>query len=720
MTSPELRYVIGADDKASRVLQNVRGSLDNIKTSGARLGNVLGSLTATLTAGAAATFVRGINDGIDALNDMKDATGASVENLSALEDLADRIGTSFDTVGNSLVKFNASLKDARAGNRQAEAFARLNLDIEKLKKLDPAEAMRQTAIALNGFADDGERARLVQELFGESVRKVAPFLKNLADNGELVAKVTTRQAEEAEKFNRELLQLQRNTKEAGRVLVSDLVTGINAAAKAMRESGLSAGLSTLLFGNDQFRNDKKLTEQTEELLKLERDISTLRSSGSALDAAQARRKEERLKVLREEIKTTQSYRRVLAQEADAAASGAGATKPSVRPPVPTGGPKVTEAQRYLENLQKQLERTRDLSVEEQLLTDLQAKRLGVVGPRLREQLVATARQVDIAREQVESEKAIAEISRKVSDATRQRIDGLQRENDAGAERNRQLRDSLQEIGLTTGALDALRLARLDEAIAHEQALLVTLRDADASAAEIATIEQRIALKRIERDLTARTQTLSRETALLGGTYTAELERKREDMLFLTDLFERGRIGETQYIEAVRLRLGITNEQLDKTKSLAEELGLTFTSAFEDAIVGGKGLSKVLQGLEADIIRIVTRKLVTEPLGNAITGAIGGSGGIGGLFSGLFGKLFNFDGGGFTGAGPRIGGMDGKGGRLGMLHPNESVIDHTRGQRAGATITVNLVQNFAPGTSRATTLQAAADASRALQNAARNL
>ena len=51
---------------------------------------------------------------------------------------------------------------------------------------------------------------------------------------------------------------------------------------------------------------------------------------------------------------------------------------------------------------------------------------------------------------------------------------------------------------------------------------------------------------------------------------------------------------------------------------------------------------------------------------------------------------NFSGGGFTGYGPRSGGMDGKGGMLAMVHPNETVIDHTKGQSMGS---VQVVNNF---------------------------
>jgi len=53
------------------------------------------------------------------------------------------------------------------------------------------------------------------------------------------------------------------------------------------------------------------------------------------------------------------------------------------------------------------------------------------------------------------------------------------------------------------------------------------------------------------------------------------------------------------------------------------------------------------------------------------------------------KAQSFEGGGFTGSGSRSGGMDGKGGFAAMLHPNESVIDHTKGQSGGITIVNNI-------------------------------
>ena len=53
------------------------------------------------------------------------------------------------------------------------------------------------------------------------------------------------------------------------------------------------------------------------------------------------------------------------------------------------------------------------------------------------------------------------------------------------------------------------------------------------------------------------------------------------------------------------------------------------------------------------------------------------------------KAQSFEGGGFTGYGARAGGLDGKGGRMAMVHPNETVVDHRKGGAAGITIVNNV-------------------------------
>ena len=59
------------------------------------------------------------------------------------------------------------------------------------------------------------------------------------------------------------------------------------------------------------------------------------------------------------------------------------------------------------------------------------------------------------------------------------------------------------------------------------------------------------------------------------------------------------------------------------------------------------------------------------------------------------KAVSFEGGGFTGYGARVGGLDGKGGMPAIVHPNETIIDHTKGG-AGAVVNININANDARG------------------------
>lgn len=81
-----------------------------------------------------------------------------------------------------------------------------------------------------------------------------------------------------------------------------------------------------------------------------------------------------------------------------------------------------------------------------------------------------------------------------------------------------------------------------------------------------------------------------------------------------------------------------NEQntkaLEKQKSALEELGITFTSAFENAIVGGQGWSAVLKGIEQDLVRLIIRMTVTENVAKSLKSVMD-SGSLGKMFSSWF-------------------------------------------------------------------------------------
>jgi TP901 family phage tail tape measure protein len=112
----------------------------------------------------------------------------------------------------------------------------------------------------------------------------------------------------------------------------------------------------------------------------------------------------------------------------------------------------------------------------------------------------------------------------------------------------------------------------------------------------------------------------------------EFNRKREELLQLermlisaypelADQIEEyiRRANKAAGQEYVRLTESETqmSEGMKRLKFLAENLGMSFASAFEDAIVEAKSFSDVLKGLEQDIIRILVRMFITQPLTEGI-------------------------------------------------------------------------------------------------------
>ena len=72
----------------------------------------------------------------------------------------------------------------------------------------------------------------------------------------------------------------------------------------------------------------------------------------------------------------------------------------------------------------------------------------------------------------------------------------------------------------------------------------------------------------------------------------------------------------------------------KASDMGRELGMTFQSAFEDAIVKGKSFGDVLQGIEQDIARIIVRESISKPVAAAVSNAVSNSGfSLSGLFGG---------------------------------------------------------------------------------------
>ncbi|USZ48138.1 tape measure protein [Halomonas sp. DN3] len=143
------------------------------------------------------------------------------------------------------------------------------------------------------------------------------------------------------------------------------------------------------------------------------------------------------------------------------------------------------------------------------------------------------------------------------------------------------------------------------------------------------------------------------------------------------------------------------EKVKETDDLTRDLGLTFSSAFEDAIVGGEGFREVLAGIAEDIARLAVRKSITEPAVEAISGfdwggligsafgsASGGSAFGASYGSSSAGSFQGFAEGGWTGPG-------GKYEPKGVVHGEEFVVRREVVKRPGVLPMLERLNNM-PG------------------------
>lgn len=106
---------------------------------------------------------------------------------------------------------------------------------------------------------------------------------------------------------------------------------------------------------------------------------------------------------------------------------------------------------------------------------------------------------------------------------------------------------------------------------------------------------------------------------------------------------------------------------DAAKQAAQAIRGVFDNLFDDPIAALKDLGKQL-----------LQMALYQQLAMSFPKAFGAGGVI---------PLLSFAGGGYTGGAARTGGLDGMGGFLAMLHPQETVTDHTKGGGGGTTVQV---------------------------------
>jgi hypothetical protein len=573
--------------KLEEGVKRANTSLGSLDKTVAKVGSAAKAAFAGLASGFAAAFTVGaivdatkaIVDQAEALQDLSDATGSTVESLSRLNNITKIGGGNFEEIKGALEK----LAPALAGVEEDGGKAGQALRLLGIESRDPASALEEIAIKLNTFSDGAEKAALAKALFGKAGVAFLATLKDIATKGEVAATVTSKQAEEATKLAEAYRALGVNATTFSNAVLSSVIPALNemiARFIAARETG-SGFFGALIKGIDEQGDAaERLAGVNKEMAQLQATIDKQKNNKSPFvnsfgDSIAANEKE-----LAQLAKKRDFLSKVVALQQKnndglRASENRGFDPRQAAPTLPdTGGGKkgggsarVDEAERYIESLQKQLEGTLELTATEQVLREVQTGRLKDASQKQIERAFAIAQETEAIKaaktEQAEYDKLLEQTAkdldkyaeafdRKVASAQGE-VDGIQRTNEA-------TREQLILITGGKGALDDYIKAKLEKAAATYDEAAATEEAKDA--------ESKLAVKYREAAAALRQQ---RE--LLGDTRAAE--------------------------DAVKQAKAITDLQ-----STAFDIA---GRAVEDLIVNGGKASDVLKALEKDLISFLARQ-----------------------------------------------------------------------------------------------------------------
>lgn len=182
-------------------------------------------------------------------------------------------------------------------------------------------------------------------------------------------------------------------------------------------------------------------------------------------------------------------------------------------------------------------------------------------------------------------------------------------------------------------------------------------------------------------LTSDEDTLQAELDRIDEAEAAKLERleelRTEELEALRD-FEAKKAEIEAEADAQRseARFASIRNQLDTTKNLLSGITSALQSAGKENTKAAKIAAKAQQIVSLGNAVVNTAEGVSEALatGNIPKAILVGA--LGAIQIGVIASQ-TFDGGGFTGRGARSGGVDGKGGYHAIVHPNETIVDHTK-------------------------------------------
>jgi hypothetical protein len=283
--------------------------------------------------------------------------------------------------------------------------------------------------------------------------------------------------------------------------------------------------------------------------------------------------------------------------------------------------------------------------------------------------------------------------------------------DLTSEQKRQALERLREIDLVrmqSDAVDALTKARIKDEREAEKArrqreseeqrgIAAGIKDKEAKERERLKTEQKLEGMRTgflsELDLISQQE--SQRLGFVKGLDDSffDATRTREDMITMIErdsALQRMRIAEEEQEKKQKIAEAGQQVVLQGLQMMASSFA-EGTAAQKTAFLAYKSFAAAEAVISAEL---AAAKMLAMGVGIFGLGAIPASNLVRGMGYAsaaiiMAQAVASFEGGGFTGRGARSGGIDGKGGFFGLLHPNEKITDMHNGGGSGITIINNV-------------------------------
>jgi lambda family phage tail tape measure protein len=228
-------------NKAEFMAKKAMDTIGNVaETAMKAVKGAVVAMAAAYTFDAFADGIKGAIASAGELDQMAKKTGATVEALSGLKSAAKLSGTSLEEVGGGLQKLSKAMFEAAGGSqKQSDLFKSLGVEVTDSsgKLRDSGEVMLDLAKKLDSMDSSTQAVATAQMLLGKRGAELLPFMQDLAEIGELNAKVTSEMAAEADLYEKNLVRLEGRKKSLYNTIASALLPVMRDFTDALLASG---------------------------------------------------------------------------------------------------------------------------------------------------------------------------------------------------------------------------------------------------------------------------------------------------------------------------------------------------------------------------------------------------------------------------------------------------------------------------------------------------